>query len=235
MTLLVDDLIRDFRSDVYDRADVDDNGVARDTLWSDDDVMRYLNDAVAQWAADTLAYRRSFEFDLVPNQAVYRTPFEIIEVVQATYRPLNGGRARLLWVFNQDDGYIQDDYGQMFYTVADLDARTGMPRGISFDFAPMSARLYPVPDAATLGSIFVNAVVYPPQLFPGMPLPSNNRQDRHLLLAWMKKLAYAKQDADTLDLARSKDFENEYSALLTRRMYSYDRAVRNGGVVRPRW
>lgn len=232
--LLVDDLITDFRSDVFDRS-VDEDGALRSTLWSDDEAMRYLNDAAAQWAADTLAYRRSFEFDLVPGQAVYRTPFEIIEVVQAMHRPLNGGRARLLWVFNQDDGYIQDDYGQMFYTVADLDTRTGLPRGISFDFAPLSARLYPVPDTATLGSVFVNAVVYPPQLYPGMPLPCNNRQDRHLLLTWMKKLAYAKQDADTLDLARSKEYESEYAALYPRRMYSHDRATRNGGVVRPRW
>lgn len=235
MALLVDDLIRDFRSDVYDRADVDGGGVARDTLWSDADVLRYLNDAVAQWAADTLAYRRSFEIDLVPGQAVYQTPFEIIEVVQASYRPLDGGRARLLWVFSQNDGYIQDDYGQMFYTVADLDTRTGLPRGISFDFEPMSVRLYPIPDTTALGSIFVNAVVYPEPLAPGMSLPTDNRQDRHLLLAWMKKLAYAKQDADTLDLARSREFENEYGALLQRRMYSYDRAVRNGGIIRPRW
>ena len=34
MPYTVDDLIRQFRSDVYDRPDVDGEGNPRDTLWS---------------------------------------------------------------------------------------------------------------------------------------------------------------------------------------------------------
>ncbi len=43
MPYLVDQLIEDFRSDVADRADVDGSGNRRDTLWSDEDVLRYAN------------------------------------------------------------------------------------------------------------------------------------------------------------------------------------------------
>lgn len=235
MVQLVDDLICDFRSDVFDRPDIDEDGQARDTLWSHEDVMRYLNDAVAQWAADTLAYRRSMLVPLVTGQAIYSLPFEVIEIVRAEHHYADGQRGRLLSVFNMQDGYLQDDYGLFYFTPFDLDRRSGPARGVTLDTNPLQLRVYPVPDGVPPGAVHINAVVYPQQLVSGMPLPTNNRQDRHLWLLWMKKLAYAKQDADTLDLRRSKEFEAEYVALSTTRKYEHDRAARNGGVIQSRW
>lgn len=238
MIYLVDDLIRDFRSDVYDRPDVDEDGHQRDTLWSEEDVLRYANSAAAQWAADTLAFRRIMEIDLVAGQALYRTPYELIEIVHAEYRFEPGHRGRGLTVFNLDEGCIQDDYGIRYLSTYDLDHNTGNPRGVTRDWSPGHLRVYPIPSIVALPGptrIIINAVVYPKPIFHGMPMPSSNEQDKQLFLLWMKKLAYAKQDADVLDLQRSKDFEGEYYAKVYVRKHEYDRNVRDGGVIAPRW
>jgi hypothetical protein len=238
MIYLVDDLIRDFRSDVYDRPDVDDDGNARDTLWSEEDVLRYANSAAAQWAADTLAYRRHMEFDLVAGQSLYKAPYEIIEIVHAEYRYEPGYRGRMLCVFNLDEGVIRDDYGVAYLSTYDLDFATGVPRGVTRDYLPSHLRIYPKPTAIAVPGptqLLVNAVVYPKTLYMGMPMPSANEQDKRLFLLWMKKLAYAKQDADVQDLDRAKDFENEYFGLMPIRKHEYDRQVRGGGIIHHRW
>jgi hypothetical protein len=91
-------------------------------------------------------------------------------------------------------------------------------------------RLYPIPQFA--GTLSANAIVLPQALYPGMPLPCSSLQDFDLILLWCKKLAYAKQDADTLDLARSQAFEAEYQRYMPNRRSEIDRTRRDGGVMR---
>ena len=234
MPYTVDQLIDDFRSDVADRPDVDGNGVGRDTLWSDSDIIRYANHAVTQFAVDTLSYKKNFTLTLEAGKANYRPPYEVKEIVRArlTY-PTVSTTGRLLDIFDLNDGCLTDDYGIVYFSTIDLETKTGQPRGITRDFDPEFLRVFPIPDAA--GSININASVVPQELYAGMPLPFDSFEDRYIIQLWMKNLAYRKQDADVLDLNRADSYRNEYFAEVKVRAADFDRDHRNGGVIRSNW
>lgn len=238
MITLVEDFIAELRSDLFDRGDTDDTGALVDILWSDEELLRYINDAASQWAADTLAYRRMFSVTLEASQPRYKAAYDVIEFVRIDLLE-DGKFKRVLHPFNLDEGRIEDDYGVRYVSPYDLVNDVGTPRGVTLDRAPGYFYVYPAPvTVATLPALTtldINAVVYPRRMFEGMPLPSENRQDLHLMKLWAKKLAYEKQDADSLDLDRAKAFENEYYGKVPTRKHEYDRAVRGGGVVRSRW
>lgn len=235
MPYTVDQLIEDFRSDVYDRADVDGQGVPRDTLWSPEDVLRYANNAVAQWAKDTLAVRRNITLVVAPGQSRYYVGADVLEIVRAGL--VTGAdpaaRPRALTRFDLGEGCISDDYGLIYYSTYDLENRRGLTRGVTFDYDPSYLRLYPIP--AEGGWLHLNLTIYPTDLQCGMPLPSSNHRDIHLILLWMKHMAYAKQDADTQDLDRSNDFYRQYRTEVIDRMHELDHQRRDAGVMRPRW
>lgn len=235
MPYTVDQLIADFRSDVYDRPDFDASGTPRDTLWSPEDVLRYANTALAQWAKDTLFVRRNMTLNVAAGKNRYYVGTDVLEVVRAALvlGADPAARPRKLAVFNLEDGCINDDYGLIYLTTYDIENRQGTPRGVTLDYDPSYLRLYPTP--TDTGFLHLNLTVYPTDVQCGMPLPSSNRRDIHILLLYMKYLAYAKQDADVLDLSRSNDYYNQYAAAVTERMYELDRERRNGGVIRPRW
>ena len=235
MPYTVDQLIEDFRSDVYDRADVDGSGNRRDTLWSAEDVLRYANMALAQWGHDTLFVRRNIRMNVTPGKAAYYCGQDIIEINRAAFTvgPNPAARPRKLTVFNLEDASFDDDYGTVFLSSFDILNRQGTPRGVTQDYDPSNLRLYPIP--TEVGFLDVNLTVYPAEVQYGMVLPSSNRRDLHLLLLWMKHLAYRKQDADVLDLTRADAFYAEYRVAVIDRKYELDRERRNGGVMSPRW
>lgn len=233
MIRTVDQLIADFRRDVFDHGTVDeDSDVVVDYLWSDDDVLRYINQACAQLASDTLALRRRFTLSVASGQALVRFPYdEIIDGLQVSFAVPGVGRRRVLHQFNMEEGIYVDDYGLEIYAIPDYDA-VGFPTHYSRDFDNSFLRLWRVPDVA--GTLEAYAIVLPSELYPGMPLPFSAMQDLHLLMLWIKHLAYAKQDADTLDLQRSNDFAAQYRAMALDRRSEIDRIRRDGGVMRPR-
>src|SRR5690606_41645745 len=97
--------------------------------------------------------------------------------------------------FDIDDGICKDDYGQQVYPYPDLDA-VGTPSHFTRDYDNRFMRVWPIPHLP--GVLHAQAIVLPQQLYAGMPLPFSARQDLDLLLMWMKKLAYAKHDADKI-------------------------------------
>jgi hypothetical protein len=229
----VDDLIADFRSDVYDRADVDANGTPRDTLWSPEDVLRYLNEAAHQWAHDTEFLRLNLTLSVVSGKNRYYVGREVIDIIEATYGQDTTVRPTPLHYFNMDEGDCWDDYGLLYSSSLDLENSTGTPRGISLDYDPSYLRLYPTPVGT--GVMRLRMVVYPPDLTSGMPLPSTSTRDRALMLAWMKYLAYQKQDADVQDLERSDSYRRQYANDMVERKYELDRVRRDGGIMTSRW
>lgn len=234
MPYLVDQLIEDFRSDVADRADIDGSGQLRDTLWSETDVLRYANQAQARLAADLLSLRKNFTITLEAGKANYRAPYTLKEIVRArmTY-PATGTTGKLLDPFDLDDGFVEDDYGITYITTRDLETRTGQPRYYTRDYDPAFVRFYPLPD--DVGMVYINATIEPQVLYPGVPLAFDSQEDHHLLLLWMKNLAYRKQDADVLDLARADRYKDEYNEAMPVRKADIDRDTRDGGVLRTRW
>lgn len=230
MIYTVDQLIEDFRSDVFDVADVDDSGAPRDTLWSDADALRYLNSAAARLASDTLSIVRRFEYPVLAGGALVRFPFdEVLDMLEVSFSIPGLGRRRRLREFDIDHGICSDDYGVRTYNVPDLEA-IGQPSYYTRDYDQDFMRLWHVPYMP--GTLTATAIVVPTQLHAGMPLPFKSRKDFDLLLMWMKKMAYAKQDADTFDLQRSESFEQEYQRYMPDRRSEVDRIRRAGGFVR---
>lgn len=231
MIRTVDNLFERFRSDVYDHGDIDDDGIRRDTLWSDDDLLEYSNAAAARWASDTHAYRRRFEINVDAGSNRVRFPFsEILDELNVTFSIPGMGRRRVLHKFDIDEGLTGDDYGQQIYTAPDLDA-VGMPTHYTRDYDNQYLRLWKVPYMA--GVMHAHAIALPPEMHAGMLVPFQSRLDVELVLLWMKKLAYAKQDADTLDLDRSLAFEAEYHRTVLDRASEIDRTRRDAGIMHP--
>lgn len=230
MIITVEQAIEALRSDLFDRADLDDDGNARDTLWSDTDLLRYFNSACARWASDTLALRRRFEFQVAADQALVRFPYsEILDDLAVTFSVPALGRRRVLNKFDLDEPMWRSDYGIQVEEQFDIE-RVGTPTHYTRDYDNQFMRLYPIPTMA--GVLSASAIVLPSQLYAGMPLPVNTMQDFDLVMLWSKKMAYAKQDADTLDLERSKAFEAEYNAYVLNRRSEIDRTRRDAGVMR---
>lgn len=231
MLQTVDEFICDrLRSDLFDQAR--SVGGTRKTLWSDDELRAYVNDAVAQWASDTLAYRRNLTINVTAGKAVYYTGFEILEVVQGRSYDA-GGASRSVSYFNLDTMEWHDDYGSVFVSNHDLMTRTGHPRAVTQDVDPASLRVYPIPVAAS--RLELNVVALPQYLHPGMPMPTQNRQDLGLIRLWALYLAYSKQDADTLDLERAQQHRRDYESQMPTRKHEYDRSVRGGGLIASSW
>lgn len=232
MLYTADQLIEDFRSDVFDRADVDDAGNARDTLWSDVDVLRYLNSAAARWASDTLALRRLFTANITAGNPLVSFPLdEMLDVITASFVYDANSRPRKLDPFDIDEGVCTCDYGTFIHTVPDL-AAEGTPTHFTRDYDNRYIRLWRVPQQD--GVLTVHAHALPATIYAGAPLPFTAPADRDLVLMWMKKMAYEKQDADTFDLSRAKEFEQEYRRTMPYRKSEIDRLRRDGGIMRPR-
>lgn len=232
-------IIADFRSDVFDAVVVDDAGIARDTLWSAADALRYLNQAIAQVATDTLQHRVRLSLPVVANEPLLYLPTELLEVIRVDLTTTDSegapiGSSRGLEWFNIDEGILRDDYGLRYVVPVDLETSTGTPRHITRDYDPAMLRLYPIP--LEPGILYLYASAIPDELLSvSMPLPFSGRKERHLMLLWMKKLAYAKHDADTLDLRRSADYEAEYRVAAAERFNELDRDRREGGIMPSRW
>jgi hypothetical protein len=233
MLFTTDQIIADVRSDLFDKADLDDSNTPRDTLWSDEDLLRYLNSAAARLASDTLALRKRFQFAVTANNPLVRFPYsEVIEEIRVEVTSDVLIRPRKLDHFDIDQGIEFNDYGIVIWSMPDL-TRVGTPTHYTRDYDNTYMRIYPIPQDDTI--LVAYATVLPTELFAGMPLPFSTMQDKDLLLMWMKKLAYEKQDADTLDLARAKNFENEYTARAATRASEIDRIRRKGGLIQPAW
>lgn len=230
MLVTVEQFIDAFRSDVFDRADVDDDGNARDTLWSDADILRYINKAATRWATDTHALRRRFVIEFAADQATAAFPYDfILDDLTVSFSIPGLGRRRTLRKFDIDEGVCRDDYGNTYVEHIDLDA-SGQPSHFTRDYDDRLIRLYPIPHIA--GVLNASAIVTPQQIYPGMPLPASNQIDLDLIMMWVKKEAYAKQDADTLDLARSQAFEAEYKRYVLDRRSDIDRTRRDAGLMK---
>lgn len=233
MLLTAEDFLRDIRSDLADRADFDDDGQARDTLWSDSDLLRYLNSAATRLASDTLYLRRRSVIPTPAGGALFNFPMhKVIQFLSVGWRSPTYGRAtRALKQFDIDEGLETDDYGVILYHTPDLEA-TGTPAWFTRDWDNKYMRIHPIPEVA--GELEVIAIMYPDEIYAGMPLPFQSRADYDLLLLWAKHLAYSKHDADTIDLNRAAAYERQYELDVRERNSEVDRQRRDTGLLKPR-
>lgn len=66
-------------------------------------------------------------------------------------------------------------------------------------------------------------------------MPFDEFPDIELVLLWMKKMAYEKQDADAMDLSRALAFEEQYNTRVVKRKSERYRQRRPAGRVMFSW
>lgn len=227
-----DQFIDDIRSDLADRPDIGEGGRERDTLWSDADLLRYLNSAAARLASDTLGLRKQFTIQVTAGTALLPFPYwQVLDFITAGFNsPAFGSSTYNLTQFDMNEGICRDDYGVMINVQPDYNT-TGNPRYFTRDVDGTFMRLYPIPMVD--GVFTALAYVLPTPIQAGMPVPFQAQQDWDLLLMWAKNMAYRKHDADTLDLDRADAFRAEYNSTVIDRRSEIDRIARDGGIIRP--
>ena len=87
-----------------------------------------------------------------------------------------------------------------------FDGRVGPVAALVIGEEAGKARTYPLPNEAVTINLSVFRLPLNPVTDDGPPLEIDEQHHRHLLL-WMKSLAYGKQDAETSDKTKQRDFD----------------------------
>lgn len=222
-----DDLVGIFRREVDDLPQ--QNGSTAGSLWSDDDIYRYMNSAANMTARRVMSLYKIFELDITAGEGLIKFPTERILKVRRAYSITGRREIRQL---NMSDSYIIDDYG-LSVRSATWETTTGPPNSFALDYRPGYLRLFPIPTAND--TLVVHAHVIPAIMVPGDTVPFTADEDISLVLMWMKKLAYDKHDADTFDAGKSQRFEAEFERRVREREPEFRRQTRSPGVVRGIW
>lgn len=232
MQISTDDVITQFRSDVKDalRGPADTPDV--DSLWKITDVQFYLNAAASKVANDTYALRRTFDVPVTANEPMVRLSSTTPPII--IYRAyLNAARKVLDERNLNTPAQGRFDYGLLQYSDDNWATATGTPSFYNREYKEGYLRLSPIPTSND--TLTITAALDSPPLQSGMMLPFNTYDDVHLVLLWMKKLAYSKQDVDTFDPNKAEKFDSEYTTRALDRRYAVERSHRAAGVVRFSW
>lgn len=227
-----DDVIKRFRSDVDDALRGPDDAPDVDSLWSIDEVNGFLEDAVDRVAAETLSEFRTFTIPVTANEPFVSLPssMQVLDIERAYMKTAR----RSLLPQNVDTPLrYTGDYGSPFSIFhSEWETVTGTPRHYVRDERPNALRLVPIPTANDTLEITAKTI---PAFTAGGALPFSTLRDRHLVVLWMKKLAYEKRDADTFDPTRASKFEAEYESRMEDRKYEAQRVRRAVQPVRFSW
>jgi hypothetical protein len=175
---------------------------------------------------------KTLQLALLPNQAVYPLPMYVFDIRSA--RTLVYGQSLVEHNIDEYAGYKVWDYGMPLVGSTGVFTATGVPIQYMRDYDARAIRLIPIPIAAdTLELQCVIGVATPMQA--GLPLPFMEIPDQRLMLLKMKELAYAKHDADTLDLNKSTQFAEQFEHRAIERSVEQRRIRRTPGCVRMEW
>lgn len=233
MLFTTDDVIASFRSDVADPlrgpADLPDI----DALWKIGDTLRYLNEAANVTAAETRSLQRTFDLTITAADGpLFKLPgsFELLDIHRMY---LNGSRRVLTERNLNEANYGVWDYDVLIGSGDVWATRTGTPLHFTREYRSGYLRLLPIPVVDDVVTII--ATVAPQNLGLGQPLPFDSYRDIQLVILWMKKMAYAKQDVDTFDEGKSKSYESEFQRRALDRRYEAERLRRPAGTVAFSW
>lgn len=233
MLFTTDDVIASFRSDVADPLRGPAATPDIDALWKVSDTLRYINEAANITAAETRSLQRTFDFPFTAlGGPLYRLPtsFEILDIHRMY---LNGARYALTEQNLGSPHIGLWDYDELLGTGDVWTTQTGTPRYFTREYRAGYLRLLPIPTADDY--VTITATVAPQNLSLGQPLPFDNYRDIQLVLLWMKKMAYAKQDVDTFDAGRSDSYATEFERRALERRYEAERLRRPAGTVAFSW
>lgn len=201
------------------------NDATEPYLWSDTDVLSYMDDAQKMFCRLTEGLEDArtasvTQLDLVPDTEWYDLSPLILKIRSSyrtdTGRPVLTGNLEHL-----------EELGIRF------DGRTGVLKALIQGESKNQIRAYPIP----IETVTVQLSVF---RLPLLPIDTESDLDasfeidaqhhRHLLL-WMKHLAYDKQDAETIDRTKSKEFEARFRAYCADARVEQGRARRVGRAV----
>lgn len=202
-------------------------------LWSDDDILEYIDAAQAQFVHDTLYKHRLLELTVVANDPIIPLSDDVIEL-RGTKAYLVSSGTRLSEM-NLEDTAVADDYGTDVDTNPFADQPPGTPRVFSLDIEADEIRLFPASDADD--TLQVPAYVEADRVYNwDSSLDIRNRRHLRMLLDGIKARAYAKQDADAYDPNQAERWQQVFEqniaevAAERRRRARRPQTVRYGGL-----
>ena len=167
-------------------------------LWEDEDLIAYANAAQREACrrADLLIDSSTpsvCRINLVAGTAVYPLSPLVIKVIRAVLSSTN----TILHHLRTKD---------LDYSVNQWTTRTGTPEAFVIDSQSNAIRVYPIPVSTDILRLTVSR--YPlNELSDPSDTPEIDEQYHFGLIDWMCHLAYMKQDAETVDLIKSKSFQ----------------------------
>lgn len=175
-------------------------------LWSDEEVLAYLNEAQEVHVRLTggLADRRG-----PLSKITYKTGDQFKKYDEKILRiqgawDENNNKITVQNYDSLETGYLEDDYGRRINAGLD-DGRTGDIKYLITDVDAGDIQLYPIPDHD--GSIRMYIRRLPKDDITSTSVELEIPSYHHLnLLNWVKYKAFMKQDVETFDGTRAKEF-----------------------------
>lgn len=201
--MLVKSLIREFRLHVDDLEPEEDEDAL---LWSDEEVLSYLNEAINEFAQETEVLIDSSnaltQLVVTADDPLIPYDYRIIRFGRACYDLTSSQSLDIVSILNVQDSTYFNDYGLNMSTSAWM-VQTGNPRVLLSDMETQQLRAYPIPVVDTTIAVTVRR----------LPLKQITQDDadgvavspeipqrfHRKLLTYMKMLAYGKEDGETYD------------------------------------
>lgn len=211
-----DELLDAFRFDVVD--------TAKPYLWSDDEAYRYMADAhrmfvrliggLADITTDAVCL-----LDCPIGQAEVELHPSILRILQARRVSDNAP----VQIINQTDAprLLTSDYGRQIDLF--MSTTQGPVRYMMIGQKRNYARLYQVPVSNEQLRLSVMRLPLDVADGPGKELTDVAEEHHYHLLAWMRRCAYLKQDAETFDKSKSSEAEQEFRAYCAQVRAEWDR------------
>lgn len=226
-----DDLLKRFRSDVADPLEgVDDQDPDSENLWKTWELLEYMTEAADAVARKTNSIYKTFDLAVTANSNEIALPATILDIRLARLLTQNVVLDDLAQNRMRDGGCW--DYGT-FLQNGTFTAK-GRPRNYVRDRERRVLVLVPIPTLDDTLELQCTVTIST-DLLCGMPLPFRELPDVTLMLHYMKYLAYAKQDADTLDMSRSNEFLQLFTSGSVDREVDLRQQRRTPSTVRMEW
>lgn len=212
--LSVGQLIERFRSEVADPWVPGGNvqNPDEDSLWKDGEIRDYIAEAQSELARRTLMFNARKTLSYSAGDELLEHPKDYLDFRRAY--AIDGDNYRPLLFRNVDEmeQALTDDYG--IGTRTDWVGESGWPpRFLVGDYEQGAFKMVPQPDKA--GE--VQLLYYRAPELSGIGSTAKVAFDKvhhvRALMHWMKALAYRKQDAETLDLQRAREFEAQFDGM----------------------
>lgn len=226
-------------SELFDafRLEVDD--LADGTLWSEDEIYRYMDQAQREFARKTDCFLDATtasvtQIAITANQALV-TLSPLVTKVRRGELASNFNTVKATTLAEMDEGaVIGSDYGRVVPT--QWRSATGEPRWAVTDYQPGKLLLVPKPVIADTLSLAVFRLPLNTLTSSSTVLEVIDEDHQYGLRLFMEHLAYLKQDAETYNPKRSKNAKDEWAEFIADAKRSFRRkrytpkAIAYGGI-----